>query len=65
MRAMINAYKVSVEKPQRKIRFERPRRRVEDTIKVDLQEIGYEDVDLGVWLRARASGGPVNTIMNQ
>jgi hypothetical protein len=65
MRTMINAHKVLVGKLQRKIRFERPRRRVEDTIEMDLQEVGCEGVDLGFWLRARASGGPVSTIMNQ
>ena len=39
---MVNAYKVSVGKPQRKILFEGPRRRLKDTIKMDLQEIGRE-----------------------
>lgn len=42
IRPMVNAYKVSVGKPQRKIRFESPRRRLKDSIKLDLQEIWRE-----------------------
>lgn len=42
IRSKVNAYKASVGKLQRKIRFESPRRRLKDTIKMDLQEIGRE-----------------------
>jgi len=35
-------YRVSVEKPARKRPLVRPRRRWEDDIKMDLQEVGWE-----------------------
>jgi hypothetical protein len=35
-----DAYRVMVEKPERKRPFQRPRRRWEDNIKMDLQEVG-------------------------
>jgi hypothetical protein len=35
------AYRVLVEKPERKRQFGRPRRRWEDNIKMDLQEVGW------------------------
>jgi hypothetical protein len=41
-------YKVLVGKPEGKRPLERPRRRWEDGIRMDLREIGLEDVD---WIR--------------
>jgi hypothetical protein len=41
-------YKVLVEKPEGKRPLERPRRRWEDGIRMDLREIGLRDVD---WIR--------------
>jgi hypothetical protein len=38
-------YKVLVGKPERKRSFGRPRRRWEDNIKMDLQEIGCGEMD--------------------
>ena len=38
-------YRVLVGKPERKRPWGRPRRRWEDNIKMDLQEVGYEGVD--------------------
>jgi hypothetical protein len=37
-----NVYRVLVEKPEGKRPLERPRRRWEDGIKIDLEEIGWE-----------------------
>jgi len=41
-------YRVSVGKPEGKSPFWRPRRRWEDNIKMDLQEVGYGGVD---WIK--------------
>jgi hypothetical protein len=38
-------YRVLVGKPERKRPLGRPRRRWEDNIRMDLQEVGYERVD--------------------
>jgi hypothetical protein len=38
-------YSVLVMKPERKIPLRRPRRRWEDNIKMDLQEVGYGGMD--------------------
>ena len=38
-------YRVLVGKPERKRPFGRPWRRWEDNIKMDLQEVGYRDMD--------------------
>ena len=38
-------YRVLVGEPERKRRFERPRRRWEDNIKMDLQEVGFKCID--------------------
>ncbi|KAJ4442624.1 hypothetical protein ANN_04213 [Periplaneta americana] len=40
-----NAYRVLVGRPEGKRPFERPRRRWEDNIKMDLREVGYDDRD--------------------
>jgi len=38
-------YKVLVEKPEGKRPLERPRRRWEDNIKMDIQEVGFRGMD--------------------
>jgi hypothetical protein len=60
-----DAYNILVERPEGRRPLGRPRRRGEDNIKMDLREIGFEDVD---WIhlaqdrdRWRAL---VNTVMN-
>jgi len=45
MEEMRNAYKILVGKPERKIALGRPRYRWEYNIRLDLGEIGWEDVD--------------------
>jgi len=42
---MKNVYKILVGKPDRKSPLGRTRRRCEDNIRIDLREIGWEDVD--------------------
>jgi hypothetical protein len=39
------AYRALVGKPKGRRPLERPRRRWEDNIKIDLREVGWEDVD--------------------
>jgi hypothetical protein len=41
-----NALKILVRKPEEKRPLERPGRRQEDNIKMDLKDIGYEGVNL-------------------
>jgi len=43
--AMRNAYNISVLKPEEKISLERPRSRQKDNIKMDVREIGNENMD--------------------
>jgi hypothetical protein len=45
MEEMRKAYKLLVVKPEGKRPFGRPRHRWENNIKMDLREIGWEDVD--------------------
>jgi hypothetical protein len=45
MGEMRNAYKILVGKPEEKRPIDRPRRRLEDNIKMDIMEIRLEDVD--------------------
>jgi hypothetical protein len=52
-----NVYRVLVGKPERKRPLERPRRRWEDGIKMDLREIGWGGVE---WVHLAV----VNTVMN-
>jgi len=49
-------YKVLVEKPKGKRQFGRPRRRWEDNIKMDLQEVDVRAWTGLIWLRTRAGG---------
>jgi hypothetical protein len=40
-----DVYRVLVEKPEGKVSLGRPRRRRENNIKMDLQEVGYGGMD--------------------
>jgi hypothetical protein len=53
-----NAYRLLVRKPEEKRPLGRPRRRWLDNIRMDLEEMGWGDVDLIglVWLRIGAGG---------
>jgi len=51
------AYRVLVEKPEGKRQFGRPRRRLRDNIKMDLQEVGLGKWTGLIWLRIRTGGG--------
>jgi hypothetical protein len=54
-----------VGKPEGKRLFERPRSRWEDRIKMDLREIGWEDVEWIQLARDRDQGrAVVNAVMN-
>jgi hypothetical protein len=44
---MTNAYKILVGKPEAKRSFGRPKRRFEDNIRMNVREIGWENVN---WL---------------
>jgi len=50
-------YRVLVEKPEGKRPLRRPRRRWEDNIKMDLQEIGWGTRTGLIWLRVWTGGG--------
>jgi hypothetical protein len=50
-------YRVLVGKPQGNTQLGRPRRRWEDNIKTDFQEVGCESMDLSSWLRIGARDG--------
>ena len=50
-------YRVLVGKPEGKIPLGSPRRRQEDNIKMDLQEVGCDGMDWIMWLRIGTSGG--------
>jgi len=53
-----DVYRILVGKPERKRPPGRPRRRWEDNIKMDLQEVGLEGKWTGSrWLRIGISGG--------
>jgi hypothetical protein len=53
-----NVYSILVGKPEGKRPLERPRRRWEDGIKMDLREIGWGRVWSGfTWLRIGTVGG--------
>ena len=50
-------YRILVGKPEGKRPFGTPKRRREDNIKMDLQEVGCGGVDWISWLRIGARGG--------
>jgi hypothetical protein len=52
-----SVYRVLVGKPEGKRPLERPRRRWEDIIKMDLQEVGCELWTGLIWLRIGTGGG--------
>jgi hypothetical protein len=56
MREVRNSFTFLVRNPKGKRKFGRPRRSLENVIKIDL-EIGWEEWTEIVWLRTRASGG--------
>jgi hypothetical protein len=57
IRGMKGASRVLVEKTDVKRPLGRPRRRWEDNIKVDLQEIGCGGMDWMIWLRIETDSG--------
>jgi hypothetical protein len=60
-----NAYRILVGKPEGKRPLVRPRCRCVDNIKIDIREIGWENVD---WIDLAQDRGQwralVNTVMN-
>jgi hypothetical protein len=52
-----NAHRILVGKPEGKRSLGRSRRRWMDNIKMDLREIGWDDMDWIEWFRIGASGG--------
>jgi hypothetical protein len=60
-----NAYRILVGKPEGKRPLGRPRRRLVDNIKMDLREIGWDDMD---WIDLAQDRDQwralVNTVMN-
>jgi hypothetical protein len=60
-----NAYRILVGKPEGKRQLGRPRRRWVDNIRMDLREIGWDDVD---WIDLAQDRdqwrAPLNTVMN-
>jgi hypothetical protein len=65
MAEMRNAHKILVGKPEGKKPFERPKRRWEDNIKMDLREIGWRNAD---WMHPAQDRDQwrdlVNTVMS-
>jgi hypothetical protein len=53
---MRNAYKIMGGKPEEKKPLGRPRRKWKDNIKIDLAEVGFENVDLIHLAQNRADG---------
>jgi hypothetical protein len=60
-----NAYRILAGKPEEKRPLERPRRRLENNIRIDLREIGWGDMDWIDLARDRDRWKAlVNTVMN-
>jgi hypothetical protein len=57
MEEMRGVYRVLVEKPEGRGRLGRPRRRWEDNIKMDNQEVGRGAWTGSIWLRTGTGGG--------
>jgi hypothetical protein len=51
------AYRILVGRPKGRRPLERPRRRWEDNIKMDLQEVGWGAWTGLIWLRTGTGGG--------
>jgi hypothetical protein len=65
MGAKRNAYRILVGKPEGKRPLGRPRRRWVDNIKMDLREIGSDEVDWIDMTQDRDQWrAPVNTVLN-
>jgi hypothetical protein len=59
------AYRILVGRPEGRRRLGKPRRRWEDNIKMDLQEVGWESVDLIYMAQDRDRWWAlVNAVMN-
>jgi hypothetical protein len=52
-----SAYRVLMGKPEERRSLERPRRRWEDNIKMDLREVGWGAWTGSIWLRIGTGGG--------
>jgi hypothetical protein len=50
-------FRVLVGKPERRRKLQRPRRRWEDNIKMDLRELGLGAWTGKMWIRTRTGGG--------
>jgi len=57
MGEMRNVHRILVGKPEGKRLLGRPRRRWEDNIKINLQEVGWGKWTGLIWLRLETSGG--------
>jgi hypothetical protein len=58
-------YNILVGRPEGRRQLERPSRRWEDNIKIDLREIGFGDVDWIHWAQERDRWRALmNTVMN-
>jgi len=65
MGEMRNAYKILFGKPDRKRPLERPRHGLEDNIRMDAREIGFEAEEWMHVAQVREQWwAPVNTVMN-
>jgi PAS domain-containing protein len=59
------AYNILVRRPEGRRPLERPRRRWEDNIKMDIREIGFGDVDWSHWTQDKDRWRALmNTVMN-
>jgi hypothetical protein len=59
MEGMRNACSILVGKPDRKRPLGRPRRRWKNNIRIDLREVGWEDVDWMYLAQDGTRGGPL------
>jgi hypothetical protein len=62
MGVMRNACRILVGKPEGKLRLERPRRRPEDNIKMDLGEIGWSGMG---WIHLLYDRDPWRSLVNR
>jgi len=61
MGVMRNVLRILIGKPEEKRLFGRPRRRCEDNIRMDLRELGWEDVD---WIHLAQDRDQWQAVMN-
>jgi hypothetical protein len=57
MGVMRDIYGVSVRKPEGERPLGRPRRRLENNIKMDLQEVGWGSLTGLIWFKRKTGGG--------